>query len=93
MDKIIGQVITKKAISGSVDLRKIITGNIQIASQIPIHDKYEEYEGSYNVVPLIREQILPTKKRSMEDDLTVEAIHYLEAPNPEGGKTVTIGFE
>lgn len=60
---------------------------------VEIHDKYPEYEGLYSVTPLVREQILPTKEKSMEEDLTVEAINYLEVQNPQGGKTVTIGFE
>ncbi len=83
MDKIVGYIVKQKE----------ITGKLQIPDKLPVHDKYPEYEGSYTVVPLVREQILPTKERSMEDDMTVEAINYLEVDNPEGGKTVTIGFE
>lgn len=83
MDKITGQIIAQK----------IISGNVQVAKAVPVHDKYEEYSGTYNVIPRTSEQILPTKKKSMEDDLTVEAINYLEVMNPQGGKTVTIGYE
>lgn len=85
MDKLTGQIITQKTISG----------NVQVVSKIPfpVHDKYEEYEGAYNVIPRKVQQTLPTKQRSMEEDLTVDAINYLEVANPQGGKTVTIGFE
>lgn len=83
MDKLTGQIIVKKTISGIIDK----------PDTIPIHDLYPEYEGSYTVIPRIVEQILPTKKRSMEEDMTVEPINYLEVDNPQGGKTVTIGYE
>lgn len=83
MDKLIGQIIVKKSISGIIDK----------PGAIPVHDRYPEYEGGYTVIPRKVEQTLPTKQKSMEEDMTVEAINYLEVTNPEGGKTVTIGFE
>lgn len=73
--------------------RKSISGKVYVAEKVPVHDKYPEYEGSYSVAPRVVEQTLPTKQKSMEEDMTVEAINYLEVTNPEGGKTVTIGFE
>ncbi len=72
---------------------KSVTGIINRPASVPIHDKYPEYDGSYSVKPRIVEQTLPTKKKSMENDMTVEAINYLEVTNPEGGITVTIGYE
>lgn len=73
--------------------RLYVTGIVQYPDSVPIHDKYPEYEGSYSVTPLVRQQVLPTKETSMENDMTIEAINYLEVLNPQGGKTVTIGFE
>ncbi len=72
---------------------KSVTGIVERPHAVPVHDKYPEYEGAYSVAPRKVEQILSTKKKSMEEDMTVEAINYLEVTNPEGGKTVTIGFE
>lgn len=82
MDKLTGIVVNKKSIAGT----------LQVPSKIPVHDKYEDYEGTYDVKPTISAQTLPTKKRSMENDLTIEAINYAEVDNPGGGKTVTIGY-
>ena len=79
--------------TGQLLVRKSIIGKVNVAEKVPVHDKYPEYEGSYQVTPLVSEQTLPTNKRSMEQDVTVEAINYLEVPNPQGGSTVTIGFE
>lgn len=72
---------------------KSVTGIVERPHAVPVHDKYPEYEGSYLVTPRKVEQNLLTRQKSMERDLTVEAINYLEVTNPEGGKTVTIGFE
>lgn len=51
------------------------------------------YEGSYNVTPRKREQVLHTKDKSMSQDVKVFAIPYNEVSNPFGGKTITIGIE
>ena len=51
----------------------------------------DPYAGPYRVIPKFIEQILPTKKKSMADDTTVEAIPVDKVTNPGGGYTVTIG--
>lgn len=51
------------------------------------------YEGSYVVTPRKVEQVLETNDKRMTDDVTVEAISYIEAGNLGGGMTATIGFE
>ena len=48
------------------------------------------YEGSYEVTPTTGEQVLPTRSKTMRDDLTVHAIPYAEATNDAGGYTVSI---
>ena len=73
--------------------KKSITGIVDRPPTIPVHDKYDEYEGSYTVIPYTHEQTLPTMKKSMAEDIKVEAINFIEVDNPQGGKTVTIGFE
>ena len=52
-----------------------------------------DYEGEYTVTPRLVEQILPTNGRSMNDDVTVEAIGVDRVSNPSVGKTVTIGMD
>lgn len=51
------------------------------------------YEGDYSVTPKVSEIVLPTKNKSMTDDVTVFQIPYHEVENPSGGLTVTIGLE
>ena len=51
------------------------------------------YEGTYVVTPRKVEQVLETNDKRMTDDVTVEAISYIEASNLGGGMTATIGFE
>ena len=74
-------------------IKKTIVGTIYKPGKVPVHDRLPDYEGDYSVTPKIDEQILPTKDTSMVDDMTVEAIPYHEVTNPQGGKTITIGFE
>lgn len=49
------------------------------------------YEGDYNVIPRVYQQILETKDKVMLDDVTVEVIPLSKVLNPSNGYTVTIG--
>ena len=53
----------------------------------------EAYDGDYSVVPKAEAQQLPTKKKYMEDDVTITAIPYFDVANPSGGQTIYIGSE
>ena len=48
------------------------------------------YEGSYNVVPRVYQQVLPTKDKLMRD-VTVEIIPLQKVINLSNGYTATIG--
>lgn len=50
----------------------------------------EVYDGDYEVTPTNNEQILHTKHKKMEDDVTVHKTPYSEVSNEYGGYTVTI---
>lgn len=50
------------------------------------------YRGDYEVTPKITEQTLPTKQKSMSDDVTIKPIPTNEVSNPYG-ITFTIGGE
>ena len=55
--------------------------------------KLPTYDGEYIVTPKpFEEQVLATKNKSLVDDVTVLEIPYSEVTNPEGGKTVNIGY-
>lgn len=49
------------------------------------------YDGSYNVIPRVYEQVLETKDKLMNDDVTVEIIPLTKTLNHSNGYTVTIG--
>lgn len=53
---------------------------------------YPEYEGEYEITPHpYDEQILPTRRTSVIDNIKVKEIPRTEISNPEGGITVNIG--
>ena len=49
------------------------------------------YTGDYDVTPAFGQQVLPTKHKTMTDDVTVRAIPISRTTNPAGGKTIYIG--
>lgn len=51
----------------------------------------DTYDGDYNVIPRVYQQILPTKDKLMRDDVTVEIIPLAKVKNIKNGYTVTIG--
>lgn len=76
--------------------------DISVASETEVVDitvsdgsggRLPNYEGEYTVTPRKREIVLPTKNKSMMDDVTVFQIPYSEVSNPQGGITATIGLE
>lgn len=50
----------------------------------------DPYEGTYVVVPSDEEQILPTRHKGMQDDVTIREIPMHEVSN-ETGITLVIG--
>lgn len=67
-----------------------VTFSLDLGTTI-IGGGYPTYEGPYEAIPKVSEQIFETKKKSLEDDFTVKEITYLETPNIGGGFTVVIG--
>lgn len=49
------------------------------------------YDGDYNVIPRVYQQVLPTKDKLMIDDVTVEIIPLTKVLNLSNGYTATIG--
>lgn len=48
------------------------------------------YTGSYEVTPTMAEQVLPTRSKTMRDDVTVHAVPFTQTSNPSGGYTAII---
>lgn len=51
----------------------------------------DTYDGDYDVIPRVYQQILETKDKLMLDDVVVEVIPILKVTNLSDGYTVTIG--
>ena len=51
----------------------------------------EVYDGIYSVNPSFNGQTLPTERKFLNDDITVEPIMVSRVSNLEGGTTVYIG--
>ena len=49
------------------------------------------YEGEYELTPVWENVTLETKQKSMQEDVTMQAIPYAEVDNLSGGVTVIIG--
>ena len=66
---------------------KSLTGSISSEIGPPV----DPYTGEYVVIPKFTEQVLATKNKTMQDDVTVKEIPTAEVSNPAGGLTLTIG--
>ena len=54
----------------------------------------EAYTGEYTVTPKVYEQtVLPTKAKTMRDDVTVKKIPQYAVSNESGGVTLILGNE
>lgn len=53
----------------------------------------ELYTGSYEIIPQVDLQTLPTGEKFLKHDMTVTAIPYFDVGNMAGGSTVYIGSE
>lgn len=67
-------------------------GEVQRMQEV-ISPDGEVYDGSYDVVPKVEQQVLPTAQKIMKDDVTVRAIPVYEVSNTAGGITVYIAKE
>ena len=82
-----GQTVTITSTVGMVTARSpsygvTVTSGI-IAGGIPYTDEYE-------VTPTTSEQVLPTRMKTMANDVTVHQIPYHSTTNDAGGYTVSI---
>ena len=63
--------------------------SVDVVSGLLVMDT-DPYEGTYEVVPDADGRILPTRSKTMLDDVTVHPIPYQETSNEAGGLTVSI---
>lgn len=83
--------------SDLVEIMQMMPGAVAVRQQpwsVDAHSggvAIEAFDGPYEVIPSANAQTLPTAKRRMTDDVTINAIPYLSVSNPAGGRTITIG--
>lgn len=51
----------------------------------------ESYSGEYTVSPAFSQQVLPTKDKLLNNNITVNAISVYKTTNASGGNTIVIG--
>lgn len=56
-------------------------------------DDVPRYNGDYNIIPKVDEQVLLTKNTLMVDNMTIKAIPVHKVSNTSGGITVYIANE
>ena len=83
-------ISSKSVLLGSVHSSTIL-GNISLGAIEIVKRDLPNYEGDYEATPSVREQVFPTKDRSMREDFVVHKIPYFETSNPSGGYTAIIG--
>lgn len=89
MADLVCEVEATGVIVGNIRAGDVIAGVIQVGHLSST--EYLPYEGSYEVEPLTREQILSTANKVMTQDIRIREISYQEVSNESGGYTVTIG--
>lgn len=58
-----------------------------------VNTAVEKYEGDYAVTPKTEPQVLPTKGKTMAEDVTILPIPIFTVSNTSGGNTVYIAKE
>ena len=83
-------ISSKTALKGTVTSSTIL-GDIKIGTVEIVRRDFPNYIGDYVVIPNVEAQVLPTKNKSLLEDLVVDEIPYAETSNPSGGYTAIIG--
>ena len=82
---LVGKIKSTGTLGGSIKSNGVLVASLSM----PVG--YDDYVGSYDIIPKIESQVMPTADKRLTKDITVQAIPYFEVSNIEGGKTVTIG--
>ena len=71
--------------------KSIFQTDFESASKIVIVDDTEHYNGDYEIIPKSTDQIMQTRSKIMDYDVTIRKVPYFETGNEQGGNTVYIG--
>ena len=61
------------------------------AVEIKEYTGVDVYDGEYSLTPETTDQVLLTKEKLLEENVTIKAVLRQIVENPAGGQTVTIG--
>ena len=64
---------------------------VEQAAIVPVGG--DTYEGAYEIKPTIDGQVLPTKYKTMRENLTIKSIPRYDVNNLAGGTTIYIANE
>lgn len=84
-----GEIGAVQEVQGIVSMTMPVTGTICVGS-MKAADRYPAYEGEYSVVPSMDAQVLPTRRRSVDNDIVVAGVPAYRVSN-DFGETFTIG--
>ena len=84
---IIGILNKPLKLNGVIKESQNLMGSAMICME---YSDLEIYDGAYEVIPNLSEQILNTTNKKMKDDVTIHATPYSEVSNDAGGYTLTI---
>lgn len=84
---IIGVLNKPLELNGVIKESQNLIGSAMVCME---YSDLEIYDGVYEVIPNLSEQILNTTNKKMKDDVTIHATPYSEASNDAGGYTLTI---
>ena len=82
-----GQTVSVQSVHGTVTAR---SPSWTVGVTSGLLGGGDPYEGSYEVTPTSGEQVLPTRSKTMGDDLTVHAVPCSATSNDAGGYTFSI---
>lgn len=82
-----GETVEVKSLKGTVEAR---SPSYRVEAKSGILVGETPYTEAYEVTPTMGEQVLPTRSKTMRDDVTVHAIPYTQTTNESGGYTAII---
>lgn len=84
-----GTLVGKLSPVGNLSAR--ISESINLSGVVSVSTLYEEYVGTYSVVPTRATQTLNTDDKHLNGVISVSPIPYYEVSNLQGGTTIIIG--
>ena len=77
------------------NLNNQLTVDFSVVDIVAIQDyiKHHTYNGTYDVKSSFDDNVLPTKDKFMNDDVTIHKIEQYETSNESGGYTLYIGLD